>query len=213
MTRTGAADGARWRQPTACLAIAAWCTACGGPIGSSGTEIHPEYNKDSGRLERLLHDANANGVAETVSDVDGDRIVRIEVDLDEDGRPDRWEYYGENHRLERVGFSRASDGHENAWSYADPTGAVVRIDIAGEPDGRVTRIEHFDRGVLARAEEDTDADGTPDKWETYEQGRLARLAFGAAHGEPARALVYAADGTVRMEGWTDATPADETAAR
>jgi hypothetical protein len=213
MMPTDAHGTGRWPRSVASLALAAWCTACGGPAGSANTTIHPEYNREDGRLERLRHDANANGVAESVSYLDGSRIVRIEVDLDENGRTDRWEYYGANQRLEKVGFSRAADGHENAWSYADATGAIIRIDIAGEPGGRVTRTEHFDRGVLTRAEEDTDGNGAPDKWETYEQGRLARLAFGAGQGEPARTLIYATDGSVTMEGRSDATPAIQTRVR
>ena len=53
--------------------------------------------------------------------MDGARVVRIEIDKDEDGKIDRWEYYGPDQKLEKVGFSRANDGKEDAWSYSDPT--------------------------------------------------------------------------------------------
>lgn len=195
------------------VALATWCAACGGSSQSSYVAIQPDYNKESGRLERLRHDTNGNGVAETTSYMDGGRIARIEIDLNEDGRIDRWEYYGSGQRLEKVGFSRSSDGREDAWSYADEAGTVVRIEIAAAPGERVTRTEFFDRGVLARAEEDTDADGVVDKWETYTQGRLARLAFSTAPGAPAPALVYAADGRVQLEGATEAAPAVHASAR
>lgn len=195
------------------LALATSCAACGGPNRSPNVAIQPDYNKESGRLERLRHDANGNGVAETTSYMDGGRIARIEVDLNEDGRIDRWEYYGSDQRLQKVGFSRSSDGHEDAWSFADESGTVVRIEIAVAPSERVTRTEFFDRGVLVRAEEDTDADGHVDKWEAYEQGRLVRLAFSATPGAPANALVYVADGSVRLEGAIDAASAGRSPAR
>jgi hypothetical protein len=51
-----------------------------------------------------------------------------------------------------------------------------------------------------RAEEDTDGDGVIDKWETFESGRLTSVAFDTTHrGSPDRRLIYAADGTVRVE--------------
>lgn len=195
------------------LALATWCAACGGSGRSPNVAIQPDYNKESGRLERLRHDANGNGVAETTSYLDGGRITRIEVDLNEDGRLDRWEYYGSDQRLQKVGFSRSSDGHEDAWSYADESGTVVRIEMAAAPGERVTRTEFFDRGVLVRAEEDTNADGLVDKWETYDQGRLTRLAFSTMPGAPANALVYVADGSVRFEGASDASSAGLGSAR
>ena len=49
------------------------------------------------------------------------RIIH-RVDQDEDGRIDRWEYYGPDRRLEKIGFSRAKDGIEDAWSFFDARG-------------------------------------------------------------------------------------------
>jgi hypothetical protein len=179
--------------------VTACGAACGPSRGSTPPAFHAEYNRDSGRLELLRHDTNANGIPETVSHLDGGRIVTVEVDLNEDGRVDRWEHYDKDGKLEKVGFSREHDGRENAWSYADATGAVIRIDVLGATAGRVIRTEHFDRGALVRAEEDTDADGMMDKSEVYEGGRLVRLAFAAGPDRPAHALVYAPDGSVRIE--------------
>jgi hypothetical protein len=51
-----------------------------------------------------------------------------------------------------------------------------------------------------RAEEDTDHDGTIDKWETYDGGRLATVAFDEMHrGRPTRRILYNTNGTVRIE--------------
>ena len=103
-------------------------------------------------------------------------------------------------KIEKIGFSRANDGKEDAWSYTGPDGAVVRIDVSTKRDGRVTRVEHYDQNHLVRAEEDTDADGAIDKWEAYDGERLASVAFDTRHrGRADRRLVYLADGSARVE--------------
>ena len=54
--------------------------------------------------------------------------------------------------------------------------------------------------TLVRAQEDNDEDGKLDKWETYEGERLASVAFDTARrGTPDRRLIYAADGSARIE--------------
>jgi hypothetical protein len=54
--------------------------------------------------------------------------------------------------------------------------------------------------VLVRSEEDVDGDGTMDKWEQYEGGRLTRLAFAPDHrGAPAQTFSYGSDGALRVE--------------
>jgi hypothetical protein len=172
--------------------------------------IEPVYDKETGRLQLLRYDANHNGVADTFSYMNGSRVERIEIDVDEDGRIDRWEHYSDGGRLAKVGFSRAKDGREDAWSYAAPDGSISRIEVSSGGDGLVSRTEHYDHERLVSAEEDTDRDGLTDKWESYESGRLARLAFDTRRsGAPTRTLVYEADGRVRIESGADAdAPAD-----
>jgi len=64
----------------------------------------------------------------------------------------------------------------------------------------VTRTEHYENDVLVRAEDDSDGDGKPDKWETYRDGRLTSVAFDTLHrGSPDRRLIYGADGSARVE--------------
>ncbi len=50
----------------------------------------------------------------------------------------------------------------------------MRIDVSTHRDGRIDRIEHYERDVLVRAEEDTDGDGKIDKWETYDGSHGSR---------------------------------------
>src|SRR4051812_41094843 len=67
-------------------------------------------------------------------DMDGARVVRIEIDKDGDGAIDRWEYYGPNQEVLRVGASKRHNGRED-------------------------RVEYFQRGTTVPADEDTDGDG------------------------------------------------------
>jgi hypothetical protein len=162
--------------------------------------LEASYNQTSGKLEVLKYDSDGDGKFDTVSYMDGTRIVRIEIDKDEDGKIDRWEYYGPGQKLERVGYSRANDGIEDAWSIIDANGSVARIEIATKRDGKPNRFEYYTDNVLTRVEEDTDGDGRVDKWETYDGQRLASVAFDVRHrGTPDRRLVYGKDGSAQME--------------
>jgi len=180
------------------LLIALLPTACGGNADAA-KRIQPVYDK-TGKLQLLRYDANGDGKTDTWSYMDGARVVRIEIDKDEDGKLDRWEYYGADQKLERVGSSRANDGKEDSWSYAGPDGSIARIEVSTRRDGKVNRYEYYDKDVLVRAEEDSDADGKIDKWELYEGGRLTSVAFDSLHrGTPDRRLAYRADGSAYLE--------------
>jgi hypothetical protein len=181
------------------LAAAILAAACDRSGAEARKRIQPVYDPTTGKLQLLKYDSNGNGSVDTWSYMDGARVVRIEIDTDEDGKIDRWEYY-DGQKLVKVGFSRQQDGKEDAWSFAGPNGSVARIEISTRRDGKVTRTEYFEANHLVRAEEDTNDDGTMDKWETYEDERLASVAFDTAHrGRPDRRLVYGAGGSARME--------------
>jgi hypothetical protein len=126
--------------------------------------------------------------------------VKIEIDKDEDGKVDRWEYYRSRPEARESRRLRAGSGKEDAWSYTDAAGAVTGLAISTHRDGRVTRIEHYQETKLVSAEEDADGDGKIDKWETYDGERLSSVAYDTQHrGTPDRRLVYAPDGTARVE--------------
>ena len=182
------------------VAAAPLVVSCGPDSAEARKRITPEYDTKTGRLSLLKYDANGNGVVDTWSYMDGARVVRIEIDKDEDGKIDRWEYYGADQKLAKVGFSRQNDGKEDAWSFPRPDGSIDRIEISTARDGKVTRIEHYQQNALVSAEEDSDGDGRMDKWERYDGARLASVAFDTRHrGTPDRRLIYGADGSVRVE--------------
>jgi len=186
------------------LNIGALTLTCACGRTSEQKAIEPVYDKQTGRLELLKFDANGNGKTDTLSYMDGSRILRIEIDKDEDGKPERWEYYDDEQKLVKVGFSRSGAGKEDAWSFAAPDGTPARIEIATMADGKVRRTEYYEKGAIARAEEDSDGDDVIDKWETYDnagpESRLASVAFDLHHrGSPDRRLTYEVSGAVLVE--------------
>lgn len=71
------------------------------------------YDKD-GRLVRLLQDRNHDGRAEVIIHYYPNGKPRLgEIDTDEDGVIDRWEYFRTDGTLEKVGRGRS--GHPDTW--------------------------------------------------------------------------------------------------
>jgi hypothetical protein len=153
---------------------------------TAGDKPRAEHDVKSGRLTRVEYDANGNGRNDAVSIMDGARIRWIELDLDENGKVERWDFYGADNTLEKVGFSRQNDGVLDAHAFYGGDGALARMVVSTRRDGRFDRVEYYEIGVLVRSEEDVDADGRPDKWETY------RRLPGVKPGEPAYAITSAA---------------------
>src|SRR5438874_11395511 len=105
------------------LALALGIGACESREAAEARQrIQPVYDADTGKLTLLKYDSNGNGKPDTFSYMDGARVVRIEIDQDEDGKIDRWEYYGPDRQIEKVGFSRANDGKVDSWSYTGADG-------------------------------------------------------------------------------------------
>ena len=156
----------RWRKSRASCAAVVLAAAFGAcRDGRANAAIQATYD-DTGYLRILTVDSNGNGKPDTWSHMDGSRIARIEIDADEDGAIDRWEYYDSNQQLEKVGTAR-------------------------RPDGKVTRSEFYEGGALARAEEDTDGNGIADKWEAYASGVMTSVAFDTeGAGYPNRRIQY-----------------------
>lgn len=188
--------------------------ACNGAAKHTAT-IRPSYDTSTGRLKELEYDANGNGRVDTWTEMDGSRALRSRVDINEDGKIDRWEEYDEKGGLARVGFSRANNGKPDAWVYSGTDGKVRRIEISSTGDpSRIDRWEYYDatqsgpdgHGALVRAEEDTNHDGKPDKWETYERGILKSVAFDEdGNGRPDRRLIYSSNARVVVESGLDAS--------
>lgn len=146
-----------------------------GTVRDEPSRIEPVYDRTTGRLELLKYDANGDGTVDTWSYMDGARVLRIELDGDQDKRIDRWEYYGPDQQIEKIGLST-------------------------KRDGKADRFEYYEKGMLTRAEVDSSGDGRIDKWEVYNGSRLASVAFDTTQrGSPDRRVVYGPDGSARLE--------------
>ena len=153
--------------------------------------VQADYDKTTGKLSQLTVDATKDGKPNITSYMDGTKFLRIEIDTNEDGTIDRWEYYGADQKLERVGFSRVNDGIADAWARHRSDGSVERVELSTNRDGKINRTEFYENGALARAEEDTDGDGRVDKWERYESGALISASFDTIKsGKPTTTIDY-----------------------
>lgn len=178
-----------------------WALIVSAACGGSTDRVEPVYDQATGRLQLLKYDANGDGNVDTWSYMEGPRVVRIEIDTDHNAVIDRWEYYGPDETLEKVGSSRGGTGNPDSWAFYASNGAMARLELSLKQNGVVDRIEYYAGGTLTRAEEDTNGDNRIDKWEAYDGRRLASVAFDTTFkGEgPDRRLTYAPDGTVRPE--------------
>jgi hypothetical protein len=166
----------------------------------------PTYDPTTGKLKELTFDQNKNGTIDTWTQMDAARPVLTRMDRNEDGRVDRWEYYGPDAQLLKVGFSRKDDGKADAWAFSGADGRIERIEISSmADDSKIDRWEHYDAAGLQRSEDDTNADGVVDKWETYQGGAVKTASFDEnGDGRPDRRFTYQAGALILIETEPDA---------
>lgn len=170
----------------ACLAAAACDRA---PVP---TAIYDEATR---RLIRLDSDGDNDAKIEQRVYTDGNQLLRGEMDSDQDGRIDRWEYFGADGEVSVIGTSTLPDGVEDTWTWAVNEQGERRVDLARQRDRRIDRQEFYRGETIVRAQEDATADGRIDRWERYDNGRLREILFDMTDtGRPDRRLVYDAEG-------------------
>jgi hypothetical protein len=167
----------------------------------------PTYDKETGKLTEVTFDSNKNGVVDTWTEMNGAKPVLTRMDLDEDGKIDRWEYFDADGKFVKLGFSRRNTGQPDAWAYTGATLDVIeRIEISSTGDEKkIDRWERYGPGnVLVEADEDTNGDGRPDKWETYENGAVKTLALDLdGDGRPDQRLTYRGSALATIESEPD----------
>jgi hypothetical protein len=154
-----------------------------------------------GRLQRLEHDSNGDGRPDQIAHHDGRRTPRtIELDVDFDGRTDRWEDYDDAGQLVRVGTSRRGRGPD-VWTASAPDGQPARKEYDEDGDGRPDRGETLAAGAVTGVEIDQDRDGRWDRWQSWTRGRLTSEELDTnGDGRPDRRLRYGDDGRIlRLE--------------
>ena len=173
--------------------LAVVVVACGGPGSNvpARSGLTPLYEPSTGRLQELSYDSNNDGRPDMKGFMDGGRLMRAEIDEDGDGRTDAWEYY------EGESTGDASAASLGRTGFTRPTGRLARVERATRHDGKITRWEEFDEGLLTSVKEDTDADGNVDKWETYVDGALSVLELDTKRlGRPTSRLMYREGGVL-----------------
>jgi hypothetical protein len=189
------------------LASALLCTTLASCAGTPQADAPRAEYDESGRLRRLTYDVNRNGRNDAVSEMDGTRVRWIQLDLDENGKAERWDFYSPDQRLEKVGLSRLNDGIMDSQAFYDDRGVLTRIEVSTRRDGRFDRVEFYENGSLVRSEDDTNGDGRPDKWESYRPNpsagksepayAITSASFDdAGRGTPQRRFVYGANGRI-----------------
>jgi hypothetical protein len=148
-----------------------------------------------GRLNSITYDRNHDGKPDAWLKMRGAHVISAELDENFDGKVDRREFYSD-------GPTTASAANPAAGTAATPAGTnVERVEQSTLDDGTMNRVEFYEHGKLARVEEDTNGDGRVDKWETWTNGMLVMVALDTrGTGKPDRRIVYSPDGgEPRME--------------
>ena len=111
-------------------------------------------------------DNNGDGKADMVSVTSGGREVCRGLDLNFDGRFDRYVYFDANNEIRRVESDYDRDGRiDEVAIYVG--GKLIRKDREMNLDGRVDTWDIFEDGKLVRRERDSDGDGKVDQWWTF----------------------------------------------
>jgi hypothetical protein len=199
------ADLAKAAIGAAAILVAAGCSRHDAqPLAHA---VSGTYDKTTNKLLLLASDRNGNGKVDTWTDMDGARPIRSRIDVDEDGRIDRWEYYDSAGRLVKVGFSRQRRDKPDAWAYSRQDGSLERVDVSSTSDeDRIDRHEYYENGRMVRSEEDANRDGRIDTWTTYDaDGGVAIAAFDEDRdGRPDRRLTYNGPELASIESAPDA---------
>ena len=173
----GDTSSGRCIRATTCVAALLVAAACSRQPAGAKTVV--EYDPATGHLHKLAFDSNHNGTNDTVSYMDGTRILHVDLDLDENGKVERSDVYKPDGTIDYVGIASKDDGVIDSKVYYAPrlrsgqgAGMVMqRIEISTKRDGKFDRTEFYENvggsAVLVRSADDIDGDGKPDKWDVY----------------------------------------------
>jgi hypothetical protein len=81
--------------------------------GPGGMLMTEDFDQE-GRKVRMERDMDGDGKPDYVEFYEGGRLVRIERDSNGDGKPEEWQYY-ENGRLDRIGMDTTGSGRADKW--------------------------------------------------------------------------------------------------
>ncbi len=137
--RTGSAGKAsRWFDPTTLIICVGFVAAVAsgvvsyraqgryGDLHQPDPRVRKEFDPQTGELTLVAFDSDGNLRIDTWSHMKGDRLIRMDVDADEDGTIDSRSFYGAGEVLDRT-------------EYVDSTGRLIRTEYF--KDGSAVRSE------------------------------------------------------------------------
>ncbi|MGM0557684.1 MAG: hypothetical protein ACQEVA_14970 [Myxococcota bacterium] len=193
--------GARYARPFglrhAFTALLIGTFAC----GSIGCGKKDEAAKDSESAKQAAQSATADQRRKRHGNL-RDNLEKENFDLNEDGEPDQF-HYRDGERLIRVERDMNFDGKTDLWQYTDDSGNIVEEEMDLDLDGKVDLVAYYKDGVISRkemsvnfddkftivklynkkgnllrVERDQDGDGLTDIWEFYgENGQRNQVAW------------------------------------
>jgi hypothetical protein len=130
--------------------------------------VHEACDVNSSSAQRT--DANGDGKPELTTVMSGGRQACRAMDLNHDGRIDRYAYYDRDGLLRRVESDYDRDGRIDEI-------ALYRAGVLAEKhremnlDGRLDAWVYYENGAPVKQERDTDGDGYVDEWWQYSPGK------------------------------------------
>ncbi len=133
-------------------------------------DSEPGYSVD----KDLDHDGMVDVTLVYAKEDDPKSLIRSRWDLNHDGKPDEWVYYGPDGEVVQEEMDLDWDGVVDSINYYED-GQLVRREASTNFEGRMTVRKEFEHGQLTLIAQDTDDDGKLDTWEFYENGQLVRI--------------------------------------
>jgi hypothetical protein len=123
--------------------------------------VHEPCDTESSSARKT--DANKDGKFEIVTVMNGDRMVCQALDLNFDGKVDRFVYYDDAGQVRRVESDYDRDGRIDEIIYYE-NGVISRKDREMNLDGKLDTWVLYANGVPVGQERDSDGDGRVDQW-------------------------------------------------
>jgi hypothetical protein len=103
------------------------------------------------------------------------RLVRKEMDLNDDSKVDVTRYYDENERVVKEELDLDFDGKIDEVIYFDDKGMPTKKELALDFNGKPNLWKYYEKGQMVRKERDSKGTGKVDTWEYWEDGKLDRI--------------------------------------
>jgi hypothetical protein len=103
-----------------------------------------------------------------------DRLVRKELDLNNDGKVDVNKTYDEKEQVIKESLDLDFDGKVDQTNHYEK-GIIVRKESDLASDGKASVWKYYEKGKLVRKERDTNGDGKVDYWEYWEGEQVDRI--------------------------------------